>query len=197
MGLDQIKKVYISEEYGKKCIEIDTIVGQYGPFLAYDNNHKDTIEVTKEMEELRCEYEDEPNWHDTGIYLYKGKFFGKRVEIRNLTSSFYDDKEYAKFNDIFNQLKAKYPKGKISYESRKGPIKGQNYKYPSFEYESNNIKIFTREETGDNSLIKDSDSVGLYFFNPKDLKEVLRKAFDKKAEEEKQEAKKKELKKPF
>lgn len=166
MTLEEVKALYIDDyvtEGGRKCqeIQLETIT------LSHPEYDADKyLKFSPKVMDLWCQ----PEGESLGIFMYDGKFFGKAVGMPD----FWSKKE--NFEMVIKQLREKYPKGKVSQkEGRIGVVGGfEKYKYPSFEYTSDKIKVFNTNH-------------GLYFYDPKVLNEVVNEPLRKKQQEEEKE----------
>lgn len=158
VGIEDCEKAYVDElvflSNGSFCYEVDKCLDIL--------SHR---EIEKRFQEITC---------GAGIILFDGKFFGAIINMPDYLS------EKENFMVVIKQLGEKFPKGKIRQKDGQGPI--NQYKYPSFEYNSDNIKVF-------------NDDNELFFYDPNALKKIL--GLTAKIESEKKEQENKRLKKLF
>lgn len=172
MTLEELKQVFANEKTPEKCeMSMDGLkTAYYGSFVIanllrhYDkksddsalakqlflSNSKPLIEAVWCGDNYRGEY--------TGIMLYNKKFFGKEI---GFPSEFQQE--------IMQQLKDKYPKGKMSYETLTN-----SGKYPVFEYISSSIVVLSEL------------SRVVRFFDAKAVNEMMTLYFKAKQEKEEQ-----------
>ncbi|MBA4348674.1 MAG: hypothetical protein C0415_01610 [Thermodesulfovibrio sp.] len=144
MTFAEIKKIY-KDENGKKCnnASLETYIQEI--YVGIKELFYPGDLPKNELVELFCN-----DWY-TGVFFFKGKFFGKVVKV--------DLSEKPAQEEIMKRLKEKYPKGKISYGTGVSSSKGK-FRYPIFEYTSNTVKVFNNDYE-------------LYFYDLKTLNALL------------------------
>ncbi|KAF0155724.1 MAG: hypothetical protein FD159_2025 [Syntrophaceae bacterium] len=176
MTINEIEAVFVvDEQTGEKC---DLSVGDTVMFLqhfTYDLGKSiNFYSIPKTVSTLVCKSKIAPyETFTTGIMLYNGKFFGKRVYVGRLDV----DKQVQ--NSIMSSLKEKFPKGKITYnkqfirtENLIEVDKKRTLTYPYFEYIGNKIKVF-------------NDDSSIYFYEPGMLNAAVSDVFQEKQSGEK------------
>lgn len=181
MTLAEIQAMYVSEN-GEKCAiaKLENVVES--PFRfpeKFIELDTDRGELSERFKEVFCGEEYRPLTMVPKIFMFDGKFFGKTVGLPD----YLNEKGKKDFESVMQQLKEKFPKGKIHQREALAPQnlsgKSMKYKYPSFEYISDNIKVW-------------SDERRIYFFEPKMMNEVL--SIPKKEKQKKDEQEKKKIK---
>lgn len=176
MTLEEIKTVGIE---GCEKIHVDEPVSLSNGFFCYEVdkclNIYSYIEIEKKLQEITCGSGSRSSGDiSTGIILFDGKFFGAIINMPDYL------REKENFMVVIKQLGEKFSKGKIRQKDGQGPI--NQYKYPSFEYNSDHIKVF-------------NDDNELFFYDSKVLKEIL--GLPARIESERKNQENKRLKKLF
>lgn len=187
MNLKEIKQVYINEKTGKKCRDIrsDNMLFtklMYGIIERYDKSY-DTFIIDREFSKYNNNNTTPITYvtcdnNGTDLVLFDGKFFGRVKEFDSFSGINFEDKKTQ--DEIMNQLKANYPKGKISYKKDTylaGGTSKRTVTYPVFGYTSNNILVFNTLHT-------------LYFLDVKAVNELVNIYLKAKQQEEQQKQKK-------
>lgn len=183
MTVNEIKKIYVDEQTGAKCqeeLELSPLpplnLYFYDIIERYDKSYKSSnagpiiskyIVESKLVTTLTCMM-----W-ETGILIYKNKFFGKATDLLKMN---FGDKKIQ--DEIMRQLKEKYPQGRVSHKEFIGPVR--KAKYLAFEYTSNKIIVF-------NSYMY------VYFLNSQTVNEIVNIYLEGKQKESKKETDKRKL----
>lgn len=169
MTLKEIEQVYTDETTGTKCERMREedpfwVLGGSGIlYIDLDNTiGRADLETVKEVTCAKTSYGE---FSSIGLLTYKGKLFGKVINISDPLADTKEAKEER--NEILRNLKGKYPNGNLSYRnisdlfypnSKEARIfKGQ--KYGVFEYKTDKLFIFA--------------NYTLCFYDPKILNELL------------------------
>lgn len=139
MYLDDIRRLYVNEATGKRCPNSMILRSPDSYSVIYQSVKGERAlldSFTKGLKEVFC-----GDFKELGIYLWNGRFMGKKVAIVD-----FDKKEIQ--DAVIKKLKETYPNGQIFYRTYEG------VKYPIYEYESKTIRVFNTMDS-------------IFFYDPK------------------------------